>query len=137
MTHWHGPRAYREYMRIWVSTAITTVVVVLFGAASFATDGFGMFPHEYDLRTEITGTGKAARIDLTWPGQVESKPSSGDLPWSARARTGFGFFTLLATGVPEDATCRLLVDGREVVRSTVRGGELSCEYSVQDEKDAR
>jgi hypothetical protein len=103
--------------------------------------GCGLFS-SHDVRIEVAGNGRADEIFYSFPGQVTKQdgnvtnaPSvvrNVDLPWSVSAQTGFGFVDV-TTRAGNPITCRIIVDGREVLnRHGSAANGFPCHYSVQD-----
>lgn len=120
-------RMNKKLVGVGVAVAL---VAGLTGA--YTTNAFGAFGH--DLRVEVNGTGRAAEVALAWPGDFDPVAVAVDttLPWSAAKTRRSGVFIVVASGVADGATCRLLSNGVEIAAGTAEDGKVACLAKVGD-----
>ncbi|MET1072058.1 MAG: hypothetical protein ABWY11_05375 [Umezawaea sp.] len=110
------------------------LVLVVGAGAAVATDGFGAFGNDYELRAEVNGTGKAERIAIAWPGDMDATTADKDfaLPWAHTRSKKAGTVTVEATGVAEGTTCRIVDKDVEVAKATAVNGKVTCTAVVKE-----
>jgi hypothetical protein len=103
--------------------AVVVAVGIVLGVA---TNAFGFFGQE--VRVEVNGVGRAAEIAVAWPGEFVpvAVGEDVDLAWSDVENRRDGVVVVVASGVGEGVTCRILVDGVEVATGVVEGGRVGC-----------
>ncbi|HWO61658.1 MAG TPA: hypothetical protein VNO31_16655 [Umezawaea sp.] len=102
-------------------------------AVTVATNAFGYLGD--DIRMEVNGSGKSTEIAVAWPGQFDPVAVAKDttLPWSDSKNKRDGVAIIVANGVADDTTCRILVNDKEVATGTAKDGRLGCSTSAKND----
>lgn len=114
----HVPASYCSGVR----TAALLVGLLLAG-----TTGCASAP---SIRVVVEGTGTTDRLTYTFPGDEERTLRNPDLPFE-RSGKRTGRIVVRLEGVHGELTCKIIVNGRQVLSSTSRtGAALSCDHSM-------